>query len=59
MGFFDVGRVWQEGESSNEWHHGSGGGLYFTTPGRRAIVSFQVGASEGNTAFYLRTRLAL
>jgi hypothetical protein len=58
MGFFDVGRVWQEGESSNRWHHGSGGGLFFSTPGRHAIVSLQAGASESDTAFYLRTTLA-
>ena len=58
MGFFDVGRVWLEGESSNRWHHGSGGGLFFTTPARHSIVSLQVGTSEGNTAFYLRTALA-
>jgi hypothetical protein len=57
MGFFDVGRVWLDGESSNEWHHGSGGGLFFTTPGRHSIVSLQVGTSEGDTAFYLRTAL--
>ncbi len=58
MGFFDVGRVWLDGESSNKWHHGSGGGLFFTTPGRHSIVSLQVGTSEGETALYLRTALA-
>jgi outer membrane protein assembly factor BamA len=57
MGFFDVGRVWLDGESSNKWHHGSGGGLFFTTPGRQSIVSLQVGTSEGDTALYLRTAL--
>ena len=27
LGFYDVGRVWLEGESSNTWHSGYGGGL--------------------------------
>jgi outer membrane translocation and assembly module TamA len=58
IGFLDVGRVWLDGESSNKWHRGSGGGLFFTTPGRHSIVSLQVGTSEGSTAFYLRTALA-
>ncbi|HEX9190107.1 MAG TPA: hypothetical protein VGB87_23725 [Vicinamibacteria bacterium] len=57
MGFLDVGRVWLTGESSNRWHHGSGGGLFFTTPGRHSLVSLQVGTSEGDTSLYLRTAL--
>jgi outer membrane protein assembly factor BamA len=58
MGFFDAGRVWLEGESANGWHHGAGGGLFFTTPGRRSIASLQLATSEGKTALYLRTTLA-
>ncbi|MEO0469621.1 MAG: BamA/TamA family outer membrane protein [Bacteroidota bacterium] len=28
LSFFDHGRVWVEGETSNIWHYGYGGGLY-------------------------------
>jgi hypothetical protein len=54
MGFFDVGRVFVDGETSDRWHHGAGGGLFFTTPGRHSLFSVQVATSEGNTAFYIR-----
>jgi hypothetical protein len=30
FGFFDVGRVWTPDETSNKWHDGYGGGIYFT-----------------------------
>jgi len=58
MGFFDIGRVFVDGESSDRWHHGAGGGLFFTTPGRHSLVSVQVAGSEGNTAVYVRGGLA-
>ena len=28
LAFNDVGRVWLEGEGSNRWHHGYGGGIW-------------------------------
>lgn len=58
MGFFDAGRVFLEGETSDQWHHGAGGGLFFTTPGRHSLVSVQVARSEGRTAVYVRGGLA-
>jgi outer membrane protein assembly factor BamA len=57
-GFADAGRVYVEGESSDTWHHGLGGGLYFASPGRRNLFSFTLARSEGRTAFYLRTGFA-
>ncbi len=30
LGFNDFGRVWVEDEKSNKWHHGYGGGFWFT-----------------------------
>ena len=30
LGFNDVGRVWLEGEDSNRWHHGYGGGIWIS-----------------------------
>jgi hypothetical protein len=53
-GFYDTGRVFLEGETSNKWHYGYGGGIFFTTPARHNLVSFVVGRSEGNTAYYVR-----
>jgi hypothetical protein len=58
LGFYDVGRVFLDGESSSLWHDGAGGGVFFATPGRRNLVSFSVAWSEGYTAYYLRAGLA-
>ncbi|HEX6739991.1 MAG TPA: BamA/TamA family outer membrane protein, partial [Vicinamibacteria bacterium] len=58
MGFYDIGRVFLDGETSHRWHHGAGGGLFFMTPGRHSLVSLQAARSEGNTALYLRGGLA-
>jgi hypothetical protein len=59
MGFYDIGRVFLDGESSNRWHHGTGGGFFVATPGRRRLVSFAIARSEGGTAFYVRAGLGL
>ena len=46
-GFFDIGRVWQENESSSKWHNGLGGGLYFA-PAGLGVFKFDMGySSEG------------
>ncbi|HEX6736824.1 MAG TPA: hypothetical protein VF310_00995, partial [Vicinamibacteria bacterium] len=57
-GFADAGRVYLEGESSDTWHHGLGGGAYFASLGRRNLVSLNLARSEGRTAFYVRTGFA-
>jgi hypothetical protein len=59
VGFYDIGRVFLDGEVSRRWHHGIGGGVFLTTPGRRHLVSFVVARSEGNIAFYVRAGLGL
>jgi outer membrane protein assembly factor BamA len=48
-GFYDVGRVWQKGESSDTWHQGVGGGLYFS-PVQMALI--QVLAGYSNEGWY-------
>jgi len=58
MGFYDIGRVFLDGEDSNRWHHGTGGGIFFTTPGRHSLLSVQYAWSEGDTAVYVRGGLA-
>lgn len=46
-GFYDVGRVWQKGETSGKWHNGVGGGVYFA-PAGLTIFNFVMGhSSEG------------
>jgi Omp85 superfamily domain len=57
MGFYDIGRVYLDGESSDTWHHGAGGGLFYVTPGRHSLFSLQYARSEGNSAFYIRAGL--
>ena len=38
LAFNDVGRVWLEGEDSNRWHHGYGGGIW-VSPFSIAVVT--------------------
>lgn len=44
-GFYDVGRVWVKDESSNSWHQGVGGGIYFA-PAQMAVFQFTAGYSK-------------
>jgi hypothetical protein len=44
IGFYDIGRVWENGENSDQWHNGVGGGLY-ATASHYAIVKFIMGYS--------------
>ncbi|MBC7398784.1 MAG: BamA/TamA family outer membrane protein, partial [Mucilaginibacter sp.] len=42
---YDIGRVWVKGETSNEWHHGFGGGMYFS-PSDMALFKIKGGYSK-------------
>jgi len=53
LGFHDIGRVWLDGEDSDKWHRGVGGGIWFT-PFNLAALSAEVGRSEEETLFYVR-----
>lgn len=44
MGFYDVGRVWNNNEDSDAWHQGVGAGLYFS-PASLTIFRFVMGHS--------------
>jgi hypothetical protein len=44
-GFYDAGRVWVDGEDSNKWHQGVGGGLYFS-PASLTVLQVLAGHSE-------------
>ena len=56
IGFYDIGRVWMSHESSDTWHMGSGGGLYFM-PGDLLTVQAAVGFSKEATLPYIRLGL--
>ena len=45
LAFNDVGRVWLEGEDSNQWHHGYGGGIW-VSPFSIAVLSASYERSE-------------
>jgi hypothetical protein len=48
-GFYDAGRVWVDGETSNQWHQGVGGGLYFAPAG---LTILQVLAGHSTEGWY-------
>jgi len=49
IGLYDVGRVWQKEDHSNQWHNGVGGGFYFA-PAQMAL--FQVVMSYSPEGWY-------
>ncbi len=50
FGFYDLGRVWQPGESSSKWHAGYGGGLYFV-PYHLLMISAGLGLTDEGSLF--------
>ncbi|WP_345950153.1 BamA/TamA family outer membrane protein [Mucilaginibacter sp. PAMB04274] len=48
-GFYDAGRVWVKGESSDQWHTGTGGGLYFSPA---SLTIFQLLAGHSKEGWY-------
>jgi hypothetical protein len=54
IGFADVGRVFVDGESSNKWHVGGGGGVWFAPLSRANTISLSVANSEEETLVYMR-----
>ncbi|ALJ01297.1 hypothetical protein DC20_07665 [Rufibacter tibetensis] len=52
VGFNDMGRVWAEGESSKQWHHGYGGGFYLV-PAQMFLIQAGVGMSVESTTPYV------
>ncbi len=52
LGFNDVGRVWQPGQSSDTWHYGYGGGVY-VQPADLILIQAAVGFSHESTMPYI------
>ena len=48
-GFYDAGRVWEKGEHSDQWHQGTGGGVYFSPAG---LTIIQVMAGHSREGWY-------
>jgi hypothetical protein len=49
MGVADVGRVWVKGESSDSWHPGFGGGVFFRVLTTQVLFhGLLVHGDEGN-----------
>ncbi|WP_207423268.1 BamA/TamA family outer membrane protein [Desertivirga brevis] len=51
--FYDTGRVWVDGEKSDQWHHGVGGGVYLA-PANYALIQFIAGHSTEGWYPYLK-----
>jgi outer membrane protein assembly factor BamA len=48
QGFYDVGRVWLKGETSDTWHNGAGGGIWLSLLNDR--MAFSTGISHSTEA---------
>lgn len=48
VGFYDVGRVWLDGEGSDKWYRGTGGGIWISPLGK-AVLSFNLAYSNEET----------
>ncbi|HJS57348.1 MAG TPA: hypothetical protein VKA01_04525 [Vicinamibacteria bacterium] len=53
FGLYDTGRVWLEGETSNKWHRGYGGGIFFRDLVLQTSVDGAVVQGDEGTRFYV------
>jgi hypothetical protein len=54
LGFADAGRVYLEGDTSDKWHTGYGGGLWVAWLDRANTLSVSYARSEGHTSISFR-----
>jgi hypothetical protein len=54
FGLADVGRVFLDGESSDEWHTAFGGGVWFAFLNRGHALSLAAASSEERTGIYVQ-----
>ena len=52
VGFNDIGRVWEPGQSSKKWHDGYGGGIYII-PAELILIQAAVGFSREGALPYI------
>jgi hemolysin activation/secretion protein len=54
IGFYDIGRVWQPGETSDTWHKGYGGGIFLSLFNKIILSATSGHSKEDNTmSFYI------
>jgi hypothetical protein len=53
-GFADTGRVWREGETSDTWHAGVGGGIWVSLLSDRMAFSAGIAHSKESDLFYVK-----
>ena len=53
-GYFDVGRVFFDGDSSNLWHTSGGAGVWFSPLVRTNTISLSLANSNEETLIYMR-----
>lgn len=58
LAFGDAGRVYLDGEDSDKWHNGYGGGLWFAWLDRGNVITATYARSEGDTKVYVRAGYA-
>jgi hypothetical protein len=58
LGFADAGRVYLDGEESDKWHNGYGGGLWFAWLDRANAITATYALSDGDTKVYVRAGFA-
>lgn len=54
LGFSDAGRVWLDGEESETWHTGVGGGLWLSFLRDAGVGTVTIGHSEEGDRLYLK-----
>lgn len=47
LAFHDIGRVWYEGEDSNQWHNGYGAGLWLAPAKRIVLTAYYAQSKDG------------
>ncbi|MDZ7659019.1 BamA/TamA family outer membrane protein [Fodinibius sp.] len=57
LGFFDNGRVWINGETSNDWHQGYGGGIWIN-PFKKVVITTTYGVSNEDRLFSINLGFA-
>jgi hypothetical protein len=58
MGLADVGRVFVEGQSSDVWHPGYGGGIWLAFLNGRTRATISAAGGQGSARFYLNFGLS-
>jgi hemolysin activation/secretion protein len=53
LAFNDVGRVWQQGEHSDQWHDGYGGGFWIS-PLQKVVFSASYGTGTDGGVFLFK-----